>query len=190
MNSNAKSYAHSKEGHSPEAGWQLLEEHARGVAQRATEFAKLFESAAWVRDAAWLHDFGKCDPAFQAYLLRENGLDDTGYDETGKGRINHSSAGAAPLAGDVNQDSKSKIFTRLGRQQTDSTWGISGLTWKDKYTACNFIKRQATDFEEAYITTLYCKIVVVYAALKCGSIPFGFNAEEGIMQWHHIIRFN
>ena len=95
MNSNAKSYAHSKEGHSPEAGWQLLEEHARGVAQRATEFAKLFESAAWVRDAAWLHDFGKSDPAFQAYLLRENGLDDAGYDETGRGRVNHSSAGAA-----------------------------------------------------------------------------------------------
>lgn len=95
MNSNAKSYAHSKEGHSPEAGWQLLEEHARGVAQRAVEFAELFESAAWIRDAAWLHDFGKSDPAFQAYLLRENGLDDAGYDETGRGRVNHSSAGAA-----------------------------------------------------------------------------------------------
>lgn len=88
-------YAHSKEGYTPESGWQPLREHLQEVAEKAGLFAALFESQDWAKAAAWLHDFGKCDPAFQAYLLRENGLDDTGYDETGIGRINHSSAGAA-----------------------------------------------------------------------------------------------
>lgn len=88
-------YAHSKEGICPGTGWQHLVDHLEGVADKAGTFAALFESENWARVAAWLHDFGKCDPAFQAYLLRENGLDDTGYDETGMGRVNHSSAGAA-----------------------------------------------------------------------------------------------
>ncbi|NLV46327.1 MAG: CRISPR-associated helicase Cas3' [Candidatus Hydrogenedentes bacterium] len=88
-------YAHSKEGCTPESGWQPLQEHLQGVAEKAGLYAALFGSEDWAKTAAWLHDFGKSDPAFQAYLLRENGLDDTGYDETGRGRINHSSAGAA-----------------------------------------------------------------------------------------------
>lgn len=88
-------YAHSKEGSAPEAGWQRLEDHLAGVAERAEAFALSFDSEAWAHEAAWLHDFGKQDPAFQAYLCRENGLDDSDYDARGLGRVNHSSAGAA-----------------------------------------------------------------------------------------------
>ena len=71
-------YAHSKEGCTPESGWQPLQEHLQGVAEKAGLYAALFGSEDWAKTAAWLHDFGKSDPAFQAYLLRENGLDDTG----------------------------------------------------------------------------------------------------------------
>ena len=85
-----KYYAHSK-GQTVEE-WQRLDDHLQGVAERAAEFAQNFGSGDWAWNASWLHDLGKADAAFQGYLLRENGMDDTGYDS---GRVNHSSAGAA-----------------------------------------------------------------------------------------------
>ena len=79
----------------------------RGVAEQAAEFAATFDSAPWAHNAGWLHDCGKADNSFQAYLLRENGLDDFEYDDSGSGRVNHSSAGAA-LA-------EEKLGPRVGR---------------------------------------------------------------------------
>jgi len=89
--SKTKFYAHSKPKEPPE-NWQLLEGHLANVSELAAKFAEGFNSADWVYNAAWLHDFGKADSAFQGYLHRSNGLDDTEYDS---GKINHSSAGAA-----------------------------------------------------------------------------------------------
>lgn len=87
-------YAHSLKDR-PKKEWQLLQEHLQHVADMAAEFAKAFSSSDWAHQAAWLHDLGKADPAFQAYLLRSNGLDDPEYDTNARGRVNHSSAGAA-----------------------------------------------------------------------------------------------
>ena len=85
-----KYYAHSKPGE-PAENWQPLEEHLANVAELSAKFASAFDSKDWAHNAAWLHDLGKADSAFQGYLMRENGLDDSDYDS---GRINHSSAGA------------------------------------------------------------------------------------------------
>ncbi len=87
-------YAHSKEGR-PEQEWQKLEEHLWSVAELASKCAATFRAQDWVWNAAWLHDVGKAAPEFQAYLARENGLDDSEYDVSGGARVNHSSAGAA-----------------------------------------------------------------------------------------------
>lgn len=84
-------YAHSLPGFPP-GKWQPLSEHLGNVARRAAAFAAPFSSADWAATAAWLHDLGKADSAFQGYLLHANGLDDSEHDS---GRINHSSAGAA-----------------------------------------------------------------------------------------------
>lgn len=84
-------YAHSK-GNVPQNKWHPLETHLHDTAERARQFAELLGSGDWAWNAAWLHDLGKADSIFQGYLLRENGLDDSGYDS---GRVNHSSAGAA-----------------------------------------------------------------------------------------------
>jgi len=104
----AKYYAHSLDGRPP-SEWQPLEEHLKNVAQKAEKCAAKFQSADWAWNAAWLHDLGKAADEFQAYLLRENSLDDSEYDGTGHGRVNHSSAGAAfaeeifgPIIGAVN----------------------------------------------------------------------------------------
>ena len=94
---NPIAYAHSLPGQPPEK-WQPLEEHLKAVAEIARDFAAEFDSGDWAYNAGWLHDLGKAADAFQAYLRRENGLDDSEYDEVGHGRVNHSSAGAALAA--------------------------------------------------------------------------------------------
>jgi CRISPR-associated endonuclease/helicase Cas3 len=84
-------YAHSRDN-APQSEWHPLLTHLRDTAETAREFAEPFGSGGWAWNAAWLHDLGKGDSIFQGYLLRENGMDDSAYDQ---GRVNHSSAGAA-----------------------------------------------------------------------------------------------
>lgn len=65
------------------------------VARLASFFAAAFGSSSWAEIAGWLHDLGKLHPLFQAYLLRENGLDASEWDECSQGiKVNHSGAGA------------------------------------------------------------------------------------------------
>lgn len=87
-------YAHTKEGRPPNE-WQQLDQHLLNVARKAEKYATKFQSADWGWNAAWLHDLGKASDKFQAYLRRENSLDDSEYDNAGNSRVNHSSAGAA-----------------------------------------------------------------------------------------------
>ena len=98
-------YAHSKLGRPP-FEWQPLETHLKNVAERAARFAESFHSSDWAWNAGWIHDIGKADDRFQAYLLRENGLDDSEYDGSGSGRVNHSSAGAALAEERFNQPNR------------------------------------------------------------------------------------
>jgi CRISPR-associated endonuclease/helicase Cas3 len=88
-------YAHSLESDPDPAHWQPLEDHLRQTADLARRFAEPFDVGDWGYMAGLLHDLGKAADEFQAYLLRENGLDDSEYDGCGTGRVNHSSAGAA-----------------------------------------------------------------------------------------------
>lgn len=83
-------YAHTKEGASP-SEWELLETHLKEVSELAEKFAGAFGAGDWGRIAGWWHDLGKYNPAFQGYLMRENGFE--AHLETTPGKINHSTAG-------------------------------------------------------------------------------------------------
>lgn len=87
-------FAHSLNGR-PREEWQPLCDHLKEVAQTAASFASGFDSADWAWNAAWLHDAGKAADEFQAYLLRQEGLDDDDDGVAASGRGNHSSAGAS-----------------------------------------------------------------------------------------------
>ncbi len=65
--------------------WQPLDIHLRNVAENAASFAEGFSSASWAHNAGFLHDLGKADNTFQAYLCRENGLDDSKYIDSDRG---------------------------------------------------------------------------------------------------------
>jgi CRISPR-associated endonuclease/helicase Cas3 len=84
-------YAHSLPNRPPDE-WHPLDKHLRDTAEKARQFAEPWGAGEWAWNAAWLHDIGKADSAFQGYLRRCNGLDDSEYDS---GKVNHSSAGAA-----------------------------------------------------------------------------------------------
>lgn len=98
----SKYYAHSLPEKSVEE-WQNLDDHLRAVAIKASQYAEGFDSADWAWNAAWLHDLGKVADEFQAYLRRQNSIDDNAYDDVGHGRVNHSSAGAAYALEDCGQ---------------------------------------------------------------------------------------
>lgn len=99
-------FAHTKPG-VPPTDWQSLDSHLSNVARLSAEWASCFDSEDWAWTAGWLHDLGKASAAFQHYLessndsekksgRRASSLADPDYDSNaGKGRVNHSAAGAA-----------------------------------------------------------------------------------------------
>lgn len=104
-------YAHSLPGQ-PVKDWQRLDTHLNQVAERTSDFAQKFNSSDWGWNAGILHDFGKASEIFQAYLRRQNHIDDYKYDDTGANRIRHSSAGAA-LAEEHHQLPLGRILAYL-----------------------------------------------------------------------------
>ncbi len=70
---------------------QSNEEHCKGVAELAAEFASEFGMAEWGRMLGLLHDRGKESNGFQAYIRRSSGYDQTAFSTSKK---DHSYVGA------------------------------------------------------------------------------------------------
>ncbi len=95
--SENKPLAHVRQDKSGEWHEHLLDEHSRGVASLAGEFAVYFDSADWASLAGLWHDLGKYSPEFQQYIKKVSGYANR-YDPEAHieapGRVDHSTAGA------------------------------------------------------------------------------------------------
>ena len=71
-----------------------LDEHLRGVGQRAEEYAHVFGSGDWAQVAGLWHDLGKYSMEFQRRIKSVSGYDAEAHLEGQPGRVDHSTAGA------------------------------------------------------------------------------------------------
>jgi CRISPR-associated endonuclease/helicase Cas3 len=85
--------AHIKESSN---GWifQSLEDHLKGTASLAENFAKEFGSDDWAKIAGLYHDLGKFLPEWQQYIRLVSGYEGKENESKTNYRINHSSLGA------------------------------------------------------------------------------------------------
>ncbi|MHB1236949.1 MAG: CRISPR-associated helicase Cas3' [Gallionella sp.] len=91
--------AHVRQDKSGKWHEHLLDEHLRGVAVMAADFAADFNSSDWVNTAGLWHDLGKYRAKFQQYIKSVSGYekhyDPEAHIEGGApGRVDHSTAGA------------------------------------------------------------------------------------------------
>ena len=90
--------AHVRQNGKGEWHEHLLDEHLRGVAVMAADFAADFESADWAYTAGLWHDLGKYSNEFQQYIKDVSGYtnryDPEAHIEGKPGRVDHSTAGA------------------------------------------------------------------------------------------------
>jgi CRISPR-associated endonuclease/helicase Cas3 len=74
----------------------LLDEHLRGVARIAADFAADFDSRDWANIAGLWHDLGKYSAEFQQYIKKVSGYNPEAHIEIegAPNRVDHSTAGA------------------------------------------------------------------------------------------------
>lgn len=111
-------YAHSKPG-SPMSDWQTLQDHSKAVADMAAAFAGSFACGAYGRLIGELHDVGKARSAFQSYLKRCNGIEDS---EADFGNHSHSSVGACWMAKNCGAVGKVLAYSVAGHHAGLPDW--------------------------------------------------------------------
>jgi CRISPR-associated endonuclease/helicase Cas3 len=71
-----------------------LDDHLRGTAEKASQFASIFDSAEWGYAAGISHDLGKSPQNWQKYLCKKSGFDEHAHLENISGKMEHSAPGA------------------------------------------------------------------------------------------------
>ena len=89
-----KPLAHVRQDKNGEWHEHHLDEHLRGVAVIAADFANHFASSDWANIAGLWHDLGKYSTEFQRYIKTVSGYEAEAHIEGAPGRVDHSTAGA------------------------------------------------------------------------------------------------
>lgn len=111
-------YAHSRSGSST-SDWQTLQDHCKAVADLSESFADSFASGIYGRLVGELHDVGKARSAFQSYLKRCNGIEDS---EADGGNHSHSGAGACWLEKNCGVIGKALAYCVAGHHAGLPDW--------------------------------------------------------------------
>ena len=111
-------YAHSRSGSST-SDWQTLQDHCKAVAELSESFADSFASGIYGRLVGELHDVGKARSAFQSYLKRCNGIEDS---EADGGDHSHSGAGACWLEKNCGAFGKALAYCVAGHHAGLPDW--------------------------------------------------------------------
>jgi len=110
-------FAHSNGG--DVSKWQTLQDHCKAVGKVAELFAGAFACGAHGRLIGELHDIGKARSAFQLYLKRCNGIEDS---EADYGDHSHSGAGACWLEKNCGAIGKALAYCIAGHHAGLPDW--------------------------------------------------------------------
>lgn len=108
-------YAHISE----DARTQTIEEHLRGAAKLAEDFAGRIGFAEWGRLLALLHDLAKYSDEFQAYI---RGKPFGGGQDCGNGASDGAECGEVPLRGKVDHSTAGAQFIQRSACGTSNVW--------------------------------------------------------------------
>lgn len=152
-----------------------LEEHLRGVARLSEEFASAFGSAEWGNLAGLWHDLGKYSSAFQNYIARGSGFDPDAHIEGGKGRVNHSSAGALHAVEKLGGKGRLLAYLIAGHHAGLPDWH------SDEHALAALSQRLEDGQHLQAISSVIIPRVVLHPAIIPTAKPIG--GEAGLALW-------
>lgn len=152
-----------------------LEEHLRAVGDLAGEYASSFGASEWGRLAGLWHDLGKYSSAFQSYIARESGFDPEAHIEGGKGRVNHSSAGALHAVEKLGGKGRLLAYLIAGHHAGLPDWH------SDEHALASLSQRLEERQHLQSISGLTIPAEVLHSAITHSCKPLG--GEAGLALW-------
>lgn len=152
-----------------------LEEHLRAVADLAGEFASIFGHSDWGRLAGLWHDLGKYSSDFQSYIARGSGFDPEAHIEGGKGRVNHSSAGALHAVEKLGGKGRLLSYLIAGHHAGLPDWHST------EHALASLSQRLAEGQHLQAISSVTISDEVLHPAINLVSKPLG--GETGLALW-------
>ncbi len=119
--------AHVRQGADGEWETHALGEHLQAVAGMAGRFAQAFKAEDWATLAGLWHDLGKYRPAFQGYIRKKSGYDPEAHIEGGKGRVDHSTAGACHAMEQLGPHGRILAYLIAGHHAGLPDWNLKSL---------------------------------------------------------------
>lgn len=152
-----------------------LEDHLRGVGDLAGEFASSFGHSDWGRLAGLWHDLGKYSSAFQNYIAHESGFDAEAHVEGGKGRVNHSAAGALHAVAELGGKGRLLAYLIAGHHAGLPDWH------SDEHALASLSQRLADEQHLQAISNATIPTNVLHPAMSPATKPPG--GEAGLALW-------